>query len=49
MLSMLAEKSFSGQMFWILEKMSNTGENKFKIDYVIKWDLFRKRQQRFSV
>ncbi len=37
------------QMFWILEKTSKTGENKFKIDYVIKWDLFRKRQRRFSV
>ena len=37
MLSMQTKKLSSGQMFWVLEKTSNTGK------YVIKWNLFKKK------
>ena len=48
MLSLQTEKSSSGQIFWILEKTSNMGENIYEIDYVVKWSLFQKRQHHFS-
>ena len=45
MLSMRAEKSSSGQsFFFIFKKTGNTEENKFEIDYVMKWNLFPNRK-----
>ena len=46
--SLQAKKSSSGQML-DFSKKSNTGENIFEIDYVIKWNLFKKNEHCFSV